>query len=209
MKRQTPFSLLNFHRMQHSLGFVLLLTIALTGLLGCSAERKTNPDAIKLNKSGLASLNKGEYDTAIQDFTEVIRLEPKVAMAYSNRGNAWDAKGDFSKAIRDYREAISLDPELADVYNNLSFLLAASPDAGDRNGMRAVEAGLKACELSDWKNSTYIATLAIAYAESGNFEQAVKYEKQMLEMLDETVDKTPYLKRLELFQQGKPYHITP
>jgi tetratricopeptide (TPR) repeat protein len=54
--------------------------------------------------------NKGEYDRAIADFTEAIRLDPKLATAYSNRGLAYEKKGGYDRAIADFNQAIRLNP---------------------------------------------------------------------------------------------------
>ena len=59
---------------------------------------------------------KGDYDKAIADYTEAIRLDPKFATAYYGRGVAYGEKGDYDKAIADYTEAIRLDPKLAEAY---------------------------------------------------------------------------------------------
>jgi tetratricopeptide (TPR) repeat protein len=40
-----------------------------------------------------------------------IRLDPKHARAYYNRGIAWERKGEYDKAITDYTESIRLDPK--------------------------------------------------------------------------------------------------
>ena len=45
---------------------------------------------------------KKEYDKAIADYTEAIRLDPKDAAAYCNRGNAWSDKEEYDKAIADF-----------------------------------------------------------------------------------------------------------
>jgi tetratricopeptide (TPR) repeat protein len=63
-------------------------------------------------------MGKGEYDKAIADFTEAIRLDPKYALAYANRGAAYVNKGDSDKAIADCTEAIRLDPKYALAYAN-------------------------------------------------------------------------------------------
>src|SRR5262249_33633616 len=44
----------------------------------------------------------GDFDQAIADFDEAIRLEPGKALAYSHRGNAWSRKGDKDRALADY-----------------------------------------------------------------------------------------------------------
>ena len=49
--------------------------------------------------SGLAFLNRKEYDKAIGDFTEAIRLDPNYALAYLNRGLEYDYRGNYVKAV--------------------------------------------------------------------------------------------------------------
>ena len=61
---------------------------------------------------------KEEYDKAIADFTEVIRLDPKAAHAYTGRGGAWSERAEYDKAIADFTEAIRLDPKDADAYTD-------------------------------------------------------------------------------------------
>ena len=60
---------------------------------------------------GLIWKEKKEYDKAIADYNEAIRLDPTYAAAYNNRGNAWTEKKEYDKAIADYNEAIRLDPK--------------------------------------------------------------------------------------------------
>src|SRR5262245_40672190 len=62
---------------------------------------------------GSAYYTRGDFDRAIADYSEVIRLDPKSASAYGGRGLAYFDKGDFDRAIADYNEAIKLDPKSA------------------------------------------------------------------------------------------------
>ena len=48
---------------------------------------------------------KGQYDKAIADYDQAIRLDPKSGPAYAGRGFAWCGKGDWAKAIKDFDEA--------------------------------------------------------------------------------------------------------
>ena len=57
--------------------------------------------------------NRVEFDNAIADNTEAIRLNPQYVRAYCSRGTAYGLKGDFSSAVADCTEAIRLDPQCA------------------------------------------------------------------------------------------------
>jgi len=65
---------------------------------------------------GLQALGKKEYDTAIADFTEAIRINPNSAVAYYNRGRAYQDKGDNDRSISDLDQAIRLDPNYVSAY---------------------------------------------------------------------------------------------
>ena len=80
---------------------------------------------------------KGDHDKAIADFTEAIRLNPKYAEAYYNRGFAYGKKGDHDKAITDYTAAIRINPK--DGYHILCsglFVLAERRQSQSRRRFR-------------------------------------------------------------------------
>jgi tetratricopeptide (TPR) repeat protein len=61
--------------------------------------------------SGNEWLAKMEYDKAIADFNEAIRLDPGDRTVYNNRGAAWMCKDEYDKAIDDFSEGIRRDPQ--------------------------------------------------------------------------------------------------
>jgi tetratricopeptide (TPR) repeat protein/tRNA A-37 threonylcarbamoyl transferase component Bud32 len=70
------------------------------------------PEVAALIRKGDEWLHQKEYDKAIKEYDEAIRLDPRSALAFSNRGLAWhNGKKDYDKAIQDYTEAIRLDPK--------------------------------------------------------------------------------------------------
>jgi tetratricopeptide (TPR) repeat protein len=72
--------------------------------------------AATLRESGDADLIKKDYDRAIADYTEAIRLDPTLAVTFSGRGSAYYEKHDYDRAVADQTEAIRIDPKLADAY---------------------------------------------------------------------------------------------
>ena len=60
---------------------------------------------------GIAYYSKKEYNLAIREYTEAIRLHPNNASAYGNRGLAYNVIGEYDLAIRECTKAIHLDPK--------------------------------------------------------------------------------------------------
>src|SRR5262245_60141239 len=67
---------------------------------------------------GGTSIFKRDYDGAIAEYSEAIRLIPANALAFFGRGLAYGRKGDHDRAIADYSEASRLDPKYAHALNN-------------------------------------------------------------------------------------------
>jgi lipoprotein NlpI len=77
-----------------------------------SGDLSDQQRADALNDRGAVySDGKGDYDKAIQDYDQAIRLKPDYEGAYNNRGNAYSRKGDYARAIQDFDEVIRLDPD--------------------------------------------------------------------------------------------------
>ena len=75
---------------------------------------------------GFSYHEKGEYDKAIADYTEAIRLNPNDNYAYTwrgrtykQRGLSYDEKGEYDKAIADYNEYLKQYPNDNDVKEKL------------------------------------------------------------------------------------------
>ena len=109
-------------------GILCILAFSLLLVCGCADRAKQAFD------SGVSAFQKGDYDRAIADYTEAIRLDPKHAKAYNNRALAYDAKGDFDKAIADLTEAIKADPNYAQAHRNRGVVYG---EKGDRDKMIA------------------------------------------------------------------------
>ena len=153
----------------------------------------------------------GDRARALVDATTAINLKPTEfylwrPTALQLRAWAYRTIGKQELALRDLREAVRLMPNNHAANDNLAWSLATCPEDRFRNGAGAVSAAKKGCELSHWKGVGCYDTLAAAYAEAGDFDQAVKYEKQSLS--DSSMapkERQEREKRLALFQQRKPF----
>ncbi|HWB60863.1 MAG TPA: tetratricopeptide repeat protein [Chthoniobacteraceae bacterium] len=148
----------------------------------------------------------GDAVGAMKDYDEALLIEPGNALAYVNRGLLRESAGDYRKAILDFESALQADPANGLARNNLAWVLATCPQAAFRDGKKAVEFATKACESAQWKNLDYVDTLAAAYAEVGDFAQAVKWESQYLAApaLSKAVV-ADAAARLKLYQSHQPY----
>jgi len=85
-------------------------------------------DASSFLKRGIEYFEKGDYDNAITDTSESIKLNPNDAIAYGTRGAAYKGKKDFDSAVMDFNEAIRLDPNNAPAYGNRGLTYLAKGD---------------------------------------------------------------------------------
>jgi tetratricopeptide (TPR) repeat protein len=150
---------------------------------------------------------KGEIEKGIADLNESLRLNPSNANAFVGRAQAYAKKGDYKKALEDCKSAIDLDTKNPLVYNSAAWIRATCPNSRLRDDQHAISDATKACELTGWAWSVSIDTLAAAYAEAGDFDKAIAYQKRALKMNKLLEDeRKEMLARLSLYQQHKPYY---
>ena len=81
-------------------------------------SREMREQYAALVSQGHRSANNRDYDAAIAEYSEAIRLNSKDSQAFFARGLAFSNKGDNDRAITDYSEAIRLEPQYAAAFNN-------------------------------------------------------------------------------------------
>jgi tetratricopeptide (TPR) repeat protein len=114
-------------------------------------------------------------------------------------------KKNYRAAITAGTEIVRLEPSNAQAHNQLAWRLATCPDASVRDGARAVTHARKACELTRSENAHILDTLAAAYAEVGQFEDAVDWQTKALLLAGQEPQKAKYRARLESYRARKPY----
>ena len=95
---------------------IFIIFLLLLGSNICIAEsHQGGEDWFKKGKEFFAAKN---YHAAIGAFTHTIKLDPKHAKAYNNRGAAYHNLGHYEQALTDYDKAIVLNPKNAKFYHN-------------------------------------------------------------------------------------------
>jgi tetratricopeptide (TPR) repeat protein len=158
------------------------------------------------DRRGEALREQKDLPGAIVAFQKAIDLAPSAAHPRYSLGQAFEQQGRYTEAEQAYLGAVQIQPSEPGSYRLLAHLLATCPDDKARDGKRAVEYATKACERSGWNDPSCIDTLAAAYAEAGQFEEAVRYETLALDgpALKGNV-RTAANERLELYKQKKPF----
>lgn len=149
-----------------------LVALALIAqLIGCSTTRE---EATSLCNEALR-LHWGEWDIVIEIASEAIRLDPKFAWPYSQRGAAYNELEMYREAERDLQKAIELDPDFGAAYTNLSISFIRSGHHDDAK--KYLE---RAYELSP-TDPVLLETMAEFHAVSGNLLEACEWFSRALE----------------------------
>jgi tetratricopeptide (TPR) repeat protein len=151
--------------------------------LASSPDRRTIALATNLKNRGYAETSLGQEAAAKADFTEAIQL-------YANMLQEGDRR--------------DLNLPIARALLPMAWIYATSPDDSSRDAQKAQVYAYKACELSEWKLPLALETLAAAYAEGKNFEDAIKCQQQVVQLASAR-QKPEEITRLELYQQSKPF----
>jgi Flp pilus assembly protein TadD len=133
-----------------------------------------SPDELQIrrNLAGLLA-RQGQLPAAEAEFEELLALRPDEFGAHAGLAGVFAAQGRVDEEVDQLNQALRIDPDSAEALNNLAWALATSPRAEIRDGPRAVQLAQHACELTHFEKTIFIGTLAAAYAEAGQFDDAV------------------------------------
>lgn len=145
---------------------------------------------------GIAHLQRGELDSAIEEFREALVVKPDLALAHIQLATVLTQQGNFEEANRHYAAALRLDPDEARLHSNYGSTLARSGKLA-----QAIEHYTKALQLKpDLVEARY--SLANALLEEGRIDDAVEHLTEAVRLRPEALDARLQL-GIVLAQQGK------
>jgi tetratricopeptide (TPR) repeat protein len=162
-------------------------------------------------RRGLGAIRRRAYAEALCHLTEVLRLRPADSAAWYAYGFVCSKVGAFRQAVETLERAVRLAPSHADAHNHLAWVLASCPEAAVRDGRKAAAHAWHGCELTRWRDPGKLDTLAVAFAEWGDFPLAVHWARKALGHAAPLApaDVAQVEEHLRLFEQGLPYRQKP
>jgi Tfp pilus assembly protein PilF len=127
---------------------------------------------------GMALLQQGQLDKAIQHQQEALRLRPGEPSALTNLGMALALQRRYPDAIKYYRLSLKSDPEQATTYNNLGAAILSN----NGNPEEAVANFRQALRLKPDYDNAHL-NLATVLTMQDRFDEAISHYREVLRLI--------------------------
>jgi tetratricopeptide (TPR) repeat protein len=160
---------------QNNLGAVLLRRgQAAEALPHLAAAARLQPrSAAVQNGLGSAQRRCNQWEEAVASYRRAVDLEPRTVIYHANLAYALQELGQDAQAEAEYRAARTLDPDWPRAAGRAAWILATHPAARRRDPAEAVYLADLCCRATQYREPLLLDTLAAAYTEAGQFEQAI------------------------------------
>lgn len=168
-----------------------------------TSRNSEDPDAwVKL---GVAQYFLKDYDPAAVSFDKALEFDPHWPGAEKFLGSCYENISQYEQAIEAFRAA--LEEDAADTFSRerLTFIQATCPIDELRDGEAALNTAVELCQATDYKGIASLKVLAVAYAEQGQFEEAIRYAEQAVELSEGTEGEKEDYAPLDDFRAGRPH----
>jgi arylsulfatase A-like enzyme/tetratricopeptide (TPR) repeat protein len=191
------------------------IVLSLQGRVDEAVERWNKSLRLKPNQAnvhkwlGDALAGHGEIGAALKHWAESLRISPMQPDVHKRLGEVCYRQGKLGEVVKHLTEALKLRSDWPDVINTLAWVKAAYKNEDSYDPAGAVELAQRACKLTEYKLPSILDTLAVAYAASGRFSEAVETAEKAISLAEAA--NQPRLAqeirtRLELFQGSQPYY---
>ncbi len=166
------------------------------------------------NDLGFCLLQRGRAEEAVAHLGKALETHPDFAQAHYNLGTALLQKGRVDEAILQFQKLLLIQPESVEARRSLAAIawrLATSPNPSLRDGAKAVALARQTDQLARGSNPMMAAIMAAAYAEAGQFDQAVAAARRALQLAsrqDSAAMSAAIQTQLNCYQAGAPFRDT-
>jgi tetratricopeptide (TPR) repeat protein len=199
----------DYYQLHNNLGNIL-------GILGHHAEslaeyreaiRLRPNDAMLHNAAGSELAALSQFDEALAEFYEAESLDPNYATPHVEAAKVLFKIGRDAKGLDEFRAAVQIEPGNYQTLATAAHYLAANENAAARDGRTALVLAFKADEFSGHVQPMVFDILGMAFAENGDFTNAVNCAQNALGFANAMQMKNtgPLQTRLELYKNKQPW----
>jgi hypothetical protein len=139
-------------------------------------------------------------------------LQPNAEESLAQLHQIVSSLAEAPDGLQRLRDIATNAPDSPRMLDELAWLLATYPDSNVRDGAEAVRLAERACKLTDRRDPALLATLAAAYAETGDFSRGVAAAEEALKRA-QAIDDTDSVKLSEnilmALRAGLPFRHKP
>jgi len=140
------------------------------------------------------------------NFKQAVNLEPRLAQYRADLALSFQEQGQIEAAQLQYREALRLDPGWSEAACRTAWTMATHPDAGRRDGGRALQLARQVCQAASKPRPENLDTLAAAYAELGQYSKAIESARAALELAtSSSANPSGITQRLDSYERRQPW----
>jgi Tetratricopeptide repeat len=171
---------------------------------------------------GMFYYRRRQYQLALKDLDAAVRLRPGYLFYAVTRAGIYAKVGDYDRAIKEYNYLLAICPQTGGIYpqssipqtramilNGRAWLQATCPDPRFRNGQQAVSDAKKTLAIGGSSKNSYLETLAAAYAETGDFDSAIRYEEEAMAHQSSDDPLRDPTGPINAYRQHHPYRTNP
>ena len=166
----------------------------------------TNNDVAHTNLAEIL-LRQGRAGEALFQSEQAIKIAPNNAQAYYDLGLSLLSSGQPADVLDCLRKSVALQPQEVNAAALLAWITATCPDASLRNGSEAVRIAERVRNQTEGPSPELLHALAAAYAETNQFDKAIRTGEEALQLANEQ-HKKRLASELELnlknYRQGLP-----
>jgi Tfp pilus assembly protein PilF len=175
----------------------------------CRASVRLNPKSpFSHNSLGIVLMELGHFDEAMSQFSEAAQLDAHYAPPRFQMGKILLKQGRDAEAMPYFHEALRIAPDNLQMLIYLARVLAADENPQICNGAEALVLATKASQLAGRAQPVALDTLAMAYAATGRFDEAVQAGREAVNLAraaGQKDDAALMQQRLERYQKHQPW----